>query len=56
MEGAFGRHKNHYNLNKKNARTAKTEIIWLFFGIHTGNSLESGRRIAEAEKLKQKIA
>jgi len=48
MEGAFGKHKNHYSLNKINARTEETELLWIFFGIHTGNALEIGRRIQAA--------
>lgn len=46
MEGSFGKDKEHYYLKKIKAKTRKTEILWIFFGIHTGNALEIGRRIS----------
>jgi hypothetical protein len=52
LEGSFGKEKEHYHLKKVKARTQKTEILWIFFGIHTANALEIGRRMA-LEKLKQ---
>ena len=33
MEGSFGTEKNHYGLNRVKARTEKTEILWIFFGL-----------------------
>lgn len=51
LEGSFGKEKEHYHLKKVKARTQKTEILWIFFGIHTANALEIGRRMA-LEKLK----
>lgn len=50
MEGSFGKDKEHYHLRKIKAKTAATEILWIFFGIHTGNALEIGRRMAAAAK------
>ena len=58
MEGTFGKHKNHYNLRSINARTSKTELLWIFFGIsyaesfgvHTGNAVEIGKRMKK-EKM-----
>ena len=50
MEGAFGKHKNHYNLDWIKARTKKTELLWIFFGIHTGNAVEIGKRIKQVAK------
>lgn len=44
LEGSFGKEKEHYNLRKIKARTQKSEILWIFFGIHTANALEIGRR------------
>ncbi len=38
LEGSFGHEKEHYGLKKIKARTKKTEILWIFFGIHTGAS------------------
>jgi len=48
LEGSFGKEKEHYHLKKIKARTQKTEILWIFFGIHTANALEIGRRMARA--------
>ena len=45
LEGSFGKEKEHYHLKKIKAKTAKTEVLWIFFGIHTANALEIGRRI-----------
>lgn len=45
LEGSFGNEKEHYNLRKIKARTKATEMLWIFFGIHTANALEIGRRI-----------
>lgn len=44
LEGSFGKDKEHYHLRKIKAKTKKNEILWIFFGIHTGNALEIGRR------------
>ena len=46
LEGSFGKEKEHYHLKKIKAKTKKTEILWIFFGIHTANALEIGRRMA----------
>lgn len=51
MEGSFGTHKNHYSLNKIKARTQTTELLWIFFGIHTANAVEIGKRIKAAETI-----
>ena len=56
MEGTFGKHKNHYNLNRINARTEKTELLWIFFGIHTANAVEIGKRIKLSESKVKKLA
>ena len=42
LEGSFGNEKEHYNLRKIKARTKVTEMLWIFFGIHTANALEIG--------------
>ncbi len=55
LEGSFGNEKRHYNLRKIKARTEATEILWIFFGVHTKNCLEIGRRISRvsiSEKCK----
>ncbi len=47
LEGSFGKEKEHYHLKKIKARTKETEALWIFFGIHTANALEIGRRMAK---------
>ena len=37
LEGSFGTQKQHYSLARIKARNKKTEILWIFFGIHTAN-------------------
>ena len=39
LEGSFGTQKQHYSLAKVKARNQKTEILWIFFGIHTSNAV-----------------
>ena len=47
LEGSFGKEKEHYHLKKIKAKTKATEILWIFFGIHTANCLEIGRRMQQ---------
>jgi len=47
LEGSFGKEKEHYHLKRIKARTKATETLWIFFGIHTANALEIGRRMAK---------
>ena len=44
MEGSFGTQKEHYGLNRIKARTRLTEILYIFFGIHTANMVRLVRR------------
>lgn len=47
LEGSFGNEKNHYLLQKVNARNATTEKCWIFFGMMTANaSIITNRRQA----------
>jgi len=46
LEGSFGKEKEHYHLKKIKAKIRQTETLWIFFGIHTANTLEMGRRMA----------
>jgi len=55
LEGSFGNEKQRYLLSKIKARTKKTEILWIFFGIHTANALEIGRRI-QTKNLQKEAA
>ncbi|MCX2682190.1 transposase [Galbibacter sp. EGI 63066] len=52
LEGSFGKEKEHYHLKKVKAKTKRTEILWIFFGIHTANCLEIGRRMTR-QQLKE---
>ena len=54
LEGSFGKEKEYYHLKKIKAKTKKTEILWIFFGIHTANALEIGRRMQK--DISQKAA
>lgn len=46
MEGSFGTEKEHYGLQKIKAKTDKTEILWIFFGVHTANAVRIAKRLA----------
>lgn len=39
LEGSFGTQKQHYSLSRIKARNRKTEILWIFIGIHTVNAV-----------------
>ena len=39
LDGSFGTQKQHYSLSRIKARNMKTEILWIFFGIHTANAV-----------------
>ncbi len=39
LEGSFGTQKQYYSLSRIKARNRKTEILWIFFGIHTANAV-----------------
>lgn len=47
LEGSFGTDKEYFLLNKIKARTKQTEILWIFFGIHTSNAIKIGHRMAQ---------
>jgi hypothetical protein len=50
LEGSFGKDKEHYHLRKIKARTKANEILWIFFGIHTSNALEIGRKMLQRNR------
>jgi len=50
LEGSFGNEKEYYHLKKIKARTRNNEKLWVFFGIHTANALEIGRRITKKQQ------
>lgn len=39
LEGSYGTHKEHYGLRRVRTRSKLTEILWIFFGIHTANAV-----------------
>jgi hypothetical protein len=47
MEGSFGVEKQFYGLSRMRARNARTEKLWIIFGIHTANAM---RMIPKMEK------
>ncbi len=49
MEGSFGTQKEHYNMRRIKARTRTTEILYIFFGIHTANLIHLAERLSEQE-------
>ena len=52
MEESFGTQKEHYGLLKVIARIKTTEILFIFFGIHTANVVSLARR----ESVQQVLA
>ena len=55
LEGSFGNEKNHYLLRKIRARNQATEMIWMFFGVHTANAVRVAKTFPKTESppLKQ---
>ncbi|WP_320996802.1 transposase [Bacteroides nordii] len=53
LEGSFGTQKQHYSLARIKARNRKTEMLWIFFGIHTANAV---CMIEKVEKKKRTAA
>ena len=52
LEGSFGTQKQHYSLARIKARNRKTEMLWIFFGIHTANAV---CMIEKVEKKKERL-
>ena len=51
MKGSFGTQKEHYNLRRVKARTKRTEILYIFFGIHTAYVVQLADRIEQRARL-----
>jgi len=49
MEGSFGTQKEHYSLRRIKARKKETEILYIFFGIHTANVVQLAERMMEQQ-------
>ena len=52
MEGSFGTQKEHYAMRRIKARKKKTEILYIFFGIHAANVAHLAQRLAEQQETK----
>ena len=50
MEGSFGTQKEHYSLRRIKARKKETEILYIFFGIHTANVVQLAERLMERQQ------
>ena len=51
MEGSFGTQKEHYNLRRVKAMTKRTEILYIFYGIHTASVVQLADRIEQRARL-----
>ena len=49
MEGSFGTQKEHYDMRRIKARRKETEILYIFFGIHTANAVLLAERLMERQ-------
>ena len=47
MEGSFGTQKEHYAMRRIKARRKETEILYIFFGIHTASVVHLAERLVE---------
>ena len=52
MEGSFGTQKEHYSMRRIKARKKETEILYIFFGIHTANAVLLAERLIEQQRAK----
>ena len=51
LEGSFGTQKQHYSLARIKARNRKTEMLWIFFGIHTANAVCMIEKVEKKQKM-----
>jgi len=51
LEGSFGNQKEHYGLKKIKAKTAPTQILWMFFGVMTANAVSIAKRQRRSQSL-----
>jgi len=50
MEGSFGTQKEHYDMRRIKARKKETEILCIFFGIHSANAVLLAERLMERQQ------
>jgi hypothetical protein len=55
LEGSFGNHKNHYGLGKVKARSEANEILWIYFGVFTANSVQIANQRQKKQQLSHNI-
>lgn len=49
MEGSFGTQKEHYAMRRIKARKKVTEILYIFFGIHTANAVHMAEQLMKQQ-------
>ena len=52
MEGSFGTQKEHYSMRRIKARMKMTEILYIFFGLHTANAVLLANRLEKQAQAK----
>ena len=50
LEGSFGTQEQHYSLVGIKVRNRKTEVLWIFFGIHTANAVCMLEKVEKKKK------
>ena len=51
MKSSFRTQKEQYDIKRVKARTQRTEILYIFFGIHTANVVQLEKRIEQRALL-----
>ena len=51
MNSSFRTQKEQYDIKRVKARTKRTEILYIFFGIHTTNVVQLADRIEQRARL-----
>lgn len=51
MKSSFRTQKEQYDIKRVKARTQRTEILYIFFGIHTSNVVQLADRIEQMARL-----
>ena len=51
MKSSFRTQKEQYDIKRVKARTQRTEILYIFFGIHTANVVQLADRIEQMARL-----
>lgn len=49
MVGSFGTHKERYSMRRIKARKKATEILYIFFGIHSANVVQLAGRLPDLQ-------